>query len=387
MDLYIATSPSYLFTALCLKCNENVGSEGDLILVDVFPNAVTYASRLETLGFFHRIIVVPGPAFKKWGAIFKEAHSKIGYMFLLFRELVLRVCPGIGCLQYRGYPFSRQRYARTFMPGIMRAFLWLHLYQRKKYRCKTYLFDSGIGTRIQRPAAPRFLHDRIMRFLGAKYMEDYIEGRYYYDTAGVVSQYGKPIRQILPSTQNEVLSAAVRYCFNYTPESDKLFEHDYIFMQQCFDAYESMQPLVAKQRNIWEYIASRIPAAVVRPHPRTKEQYDPVRTIAYDCGLSFFDVSCMFCEDMDEKVLFTCFSNALLVPKHMFGKEPYLVFLYKLLGTSDFSGISMETWDDLIQNSVIASYSDPEKVKIPASFEELGVCLDEIIAKKTSSAR
>ena len=72
----------------------------------------------------------------------------------------------------------------------------------------------------------------------------------------------------------------------------------------------------------------------------------------------------------------------MAVPKYNFDQEPYVVFLYKLLGVDTLAAMSMDQWDEVITRSLIACYRDPSKVFIPASFEELDSCLDTIQKRK-----
>lgn len=378
MDLYIATGISYLFTVLCLKVNENSGEPGDLIIIDAFPHAAEYGRRLEALQLFRSIAVVPKATFVAWNDLCRPPRTRLGRYPAFAKELVIHHYPALWLTRYRHYPFYRQVYTRMFTSGVTVAFLPLQLSLHQRHGCKVYLFDSGIGTRIPRPNWPMANHEKLLRRFGATVGKDQVEGRYYFETTGTDLFYGKPIQQILPSAKNPELARVITHCFDYNPENDTLFSHDVIFMQQCFDAHETLLPLVQRQRELWQLIADRIPDAVLCPHPRTQEQYDPARTVKNSAGLASYDVSCMFCDSMEDKVLITCFSYSPLVPKHMFGKEPYVVFLYKLLGVAEVAGLSMDRWDALMRDAVKACYRDPGKVMIPANEQELGECLRRI---------
>ena len=58
------------------------------------------------------------------------------------------------------------------------------------------------------------------------------------------------------------------------------------------------------------------------------------------------------------------FSTALFTPKMLYNKEPYLIFLYKILGIELFNA------NKLIRN-LKSTYSNPEKIMLVENIEEL----------------
>lgn len=378
MDLYIVSSAAYLLTALCLRYNENRGVPADLLVINSFPHAEEYAKKMRETGCFHKVDLVDKRDFDQWGQLYCK-HSDL---YILAVGTLFRRFPRLALPMYRNYAFSKRVYQRTFAPGNMPALMWYQLYLIQKHQCKIYLFDSGLGTRSLREPIKPGKRVRLMRWLGCLFLEDSVQGRYYFEVAGANPMYGKPLQQILLSQDNWDLVRTVQYCFDYHADTPNLLDHDVIFMQQCFDVYEQYQALCASQRETWQEVLRTCPEAVVCMHPRTKERYEPEHTFSAKAGLCTYDVNCMFAEHLEQKVLLTCFSNALLVPKHMFGKEPYLVFVYKLLNANEFAGMTIAQWDGLIARSVTACYSDPGKVYIPCDIAELRACLAEIAHRR-----
>ena len=72
---------------------------------------------------------------------------------------------------------------------------------------------------------------------------------------------------------------------------------------------------------------------------------------------------CFNCAD-GQMILFNFFSTAVTFPKLVLGREPTIVFLYRLLPADVLHG-------DEVVESLRKTYSDPSKVLAPSSIEEL----------------
>lgn len=387
MDLYIVTSPSYLFTVLCLKMNENRGMPGDVIIVDNFANAQAYADRVREMNLFRNTVFLPRETKQRWEKVPKAPRINLSFTLqVLLPDIIRRRHLAIMQGRYRGYAFYRQAYARTFAPGLIRAFYWLHAYLYKKYRCELYFFDPGMATRTKYELTEPARYAR-ERKLGCVIVEDHIAGRYFFELRGLhpsLPPYPK-LQQIRPSAGNKALAAVIGACFDHPDGAPTMREYTYLFLQQSFDNHPLLAMMAPKQETIWAYLENKLPQIMIKPHPRTTLRYRPQRTVQPAKALEFFDVDCMFCADMDEKVLFSCYSTALLVPKHSFDQEPYVVFLYKLLDVDKIAAMTMAQWDEVIHRSLTACYRDPGKVFIPASYAELDACIDTIRRRKAET--
>ena len=104
-----------------------------------------------------------------------------------------------------------------------------------------------------------------------------------------------------------------------------------------------------------------------RPHPR------------YNCegGFGFkmvdssesFEIQVLLDQTIDNKMLISYFSTACLVPKLLFNKEPYLVFLYGICNSAPESiSVFIEKFRDL--------YSDSSKIAIISNKNEFNEFID-----------
>lgn len=73
----------------------------------------------------------------------------------------------------------------------------------------------------------------------------------------------------------------------------------------------------------------------------------------------------------DNHVLVSFFSTASFTPKMLYGKEPYVILLYKMLGVEFFNA------DELVSGLQLL-YSNPEKVILVENFDELHAVIEKL---------
>lgn len=109
---------------------------------------------------------------------------------------------------------------------------------------------------------------------------------------------------------------------------------------------------------------------IVRVHPRQLNRV--LLNFTVDSCNNLWELECVN-QITDQHVLIGAFSTALIVPKIVCDKEPYIIFTYKLF----FSNTKTAYWlnvADLIER-VVGLYGKPNKIYIPESYEELVMIL------------
>ena len=103
---------------------------------------------------------------------------------------------------------------------------------------------------------------------------------------------------------------------------------------------------------------------IYRKHPIENVDEDYYKEICkFDKCQNMWETECQN-TITDNHALVSFFSTAAFTPKMLYGKEPYLIFLYKMLGAEFFNA------DELV-NSLRSTYSDPQKVIAVENFDEL----------------
>ncbi|WP_026510597.1 hypothetical protein [Butyrivibrio sp. LC3010] len=119
---------------------------------------------------------------------------------------------------------------------------------------------------------------------------------------------------------------------------------------------------------------------IVRPHPR--DSFVEKKELEVDFSNSMWE---LVCEDTisEDMVLISRFSTSQLIPKILYNKEPYIIFLYKL-----YSEILMpDDYERIVELAqvFIDYYTDKSKILIPNDCYEFETCLEKIIGKRVKT--
>ena len=113
---------------------------------------------------------------------------------------------------------------------------------------------------------------------------------------------------------------------------------------------------------------------IVRPHPREPERaYSGLDT---DKDRTLWELTCARVIRNDH-ILIGSYSTGQLMPKILFNKEPFLIFLYKIYHPV-LSKERIEAMDALIAR-IRSSYSDPSKVYNVGSIDEYRRIIEELL--------
>ena len=73
----------------------------------------------------------------------------------------------------------------------------------------------------------------------------------------------------------------------------------------------------------------------------------------------------------DNHIIVSFFSTASFTPKMLFGKEPYVIFLYKTLGIEFFNA-------NKLVNSLQSLYNNPKKIILVEDLDQLKRVIEEL---------
>ena len=151
----------------------------------------------------------------------------------------------------------------------------------------------------------------------------------------------------------------------FETDSIKTIEEPFIILDTM--PYEVMVKEEAdKYQNQIQMICDALKGKVcVKKHPRDKKM-NRYGCKEYTDNSVPFEMLCL-CSDFSNKTLIVLSSTSILTPKIIFNQEPHIVLLYKLFPMkSGFDDQRTKMYD-----SIRNIYSDPSKLSIPESFEEL----------------
>ena len=111
---------------------------------------------------------------------------------------------------------------------------------------------------------------------------------------------------------------------------------------------------------------------IVRCHPLTVNN-PKIEEVRYDCDNYSWEAICA--EQVTQNtVLIGVFSTAQYSPKQIFNKEPFVIFLYKVIRPTNIEEFEIEKMVDKLKDS----YRDKNKIYVPETTEELYSVLGDI---------
>ncbi len=229
-----------------------------------------------------------------------------------------------------------------------------------------------------------FTHGRMVEDL--QFFEKSVESSYlyvpeHYQSAKTVPIYKLPrispvydnklLKILYTSISQETVTQYSRYQFYYLLQNQSKFSNQY----RCFRIYlheimASTESLILKKHpehdvNGYDYVnlESKYPHLVI-----DEENY----------LLEALYASII----LDEKVLITRDSSSVLYPKYMFGKEPTVIFTYRLYENYYYQNTEML---DALSRNLQSIYSDKSKIFVPKTVDELKEILCCIHNQKITS--
>ena len=167
------------------------------------------------------------------------------------------------------------------------------------------------------------------------------------------------------------LKGIIGRVFSY--QEDDLYEnHRIVYLTQPNDSESDDYEKVNQE--IERVLAEYKEQCLVRVHPRQMGDYSSGLFI--DTSNNMWELVCPRHIRGDHVLISAC-STAQVTPKMFFGREPWLVFTYKLYGDF-FSQKNITTIETMI-SLIKESYHDPEKIIIPENHQEFEMELKKII--------
>ena len=172
----------------------------------------------------------------------------------------------------------------------------------------------------------------------------------------------------IPQPEPDSFETAALTVFQNNQFHETYRPRDVIYLEQPVDAAET--ELIQRQRAtlalLSEIYGDRL---IVRRHPGMKNEKKG--DYRYDTDYDMWELVAAK-QISRENILIGEYSTAQITPKLLFGKEPYVVFLYRLFKPEATSKLN-QTYQDFC-----ALYSDPRRISAPSTLEELQRCLREI---------
>lgn len=181
-----------------------------------------------------------------------------------------------------------------------------------------------------------------------------------------------PVIKQLPKLQDmdETFWGVIKRVFAYK-EEELYDKHKFVYLMQPYEE-KNTEKYDELEKEIESIICQTNENCIVRVHPRQKDKR--ISGMHMDTSGNMWELLCAD-KITDEHILLGICSTAQIVPKMLFDKEPYLIFIYHLFGDV-YTAEKIKAWDEIVK-SIRGVYSKPDKIYVPESMEALKEYLEK----------
>lgn len=352
MFLFVCWTPYQIFNAVNFVVNDIEDSKGnsDIYIYHDFFGAAQLSENLKKSGVFNQVYDVE--VYDKKRKIWYSKLNKIKRLLFPLATVKRYLLADID-VRKRGYEI-------LIIAGN-------NLFSVNLYNCiknlRVYFIDDGIASYFgdMRSRDITFLYRIFNKLFHRGPLSYKVEKLYINNKSACQATICDNIIQLPSVYANGKVMKKLKEIFSYT-ENDLYLNKRYIYLTQPF--YETA--VGEKARKIEKTIINSVKEeVVVRVHPRQDaNEYKEYFTdnISNQWELESGE------QITDENVLIGTFSTAQFTPKLLFGKEPRVIFTYKLYG------LESNDYEESIER-LRSLYNNPLKVIVIENLEELQVIL------------
>lgn len=346
MVAYIASVPVHLLTALHIIKQLDI-KECDLYYVPTSNNAEDLLASVRRTGIFNNVTMLP--------------NINIEYPITTKQCIKIALNRFGACKKMKGHVYDKVYYNTD--GWLLNSIVYSSL---KNKQSENIFVENGANPYITS-------YDRkewyLRLFINLNFMTcmdgRFIDKRYVYEPSLISVPQSGEIHRISKIDRNDLdLKEKINKIFGYNEDLDSFTGKKIIIMEQA--PRKEPIDMVGLWTKVSEYIDRD--KTIVKSHPRQKD------SILRELGFSMYERYTIpwevltFNHNMSDKTLFSYFSTSCVYPKLMYGEEPRIILLYKLVDNDySFFGKGMVNFVEGVRDL----YSDKEKFFIPKTWEEL----------------
>ncbi len=269
----------------------------------------------------------------------------------------------------------------------MATYLYNYFIEKNK-DLKMYLIEEGCSEYTSHMGETRFT--RACKLLGKKTHYAFLDAAYFSAPELYPYEVPFPIRKLPCSADDADSVRLIDSLFQTSGDLDKLAPYKCIFLDEGFNRPELTDRFGDFEEDILERIMRVLPKedVVIKMHPRTNG-YDTKTGVAAVYTKFPFEILPAHV-DLNNRVIVSALSTAMLTSKFLYDQEPYLVFTYPLM--MDVLRVIVPDKKMLeasirLMEGVRTIYRDKDKVFAPKTLDELEEAFAQINAKIGATAQ
>ncbi len=361
MNYILCVSPLHILTAIAIKQTYFQNQKMKMILLDYSAGSEEMRDKLEQSGQFDSVIYFEGA--KIWHRYEEKKNKLFVFSFLMKDARYLRD-QGIDIYDISGLIFPYRDPLSTLIAKELFKNKIDCTYSYYDDGCAAYANENNVGMESQYPGRMELFFKVPIRY--------YIPHVAYMYSPGEYKHYEYfNIKKIEIPDDRDYLRT-INGLFDYVEYQERSF----IFFDQCGNDQTS-ERYVNTDSSILQLLNESFDKTelYVKKHPKRRGKlYENDGWAIYPVKQTVpFEISVLNMKNINEVTLMSGCSAACFTPKMLFGYEPRVVFLYKVL--SNMFGEENISKLDVAVESLRVLYKDKKKICVPKSKEELYECL------------
>lgn len=362
MILYYAATQLHIFNAVNMLYTVHKGKKADIFVLNHFVSAPAICEKLEASGVFEQVILIDNKNDKSIASLFKRVYQTV--------FLPKDIADIVNNKEYEEVVFFSNDH-------LMAASLIRPVLKRNK-SARFALGEDGVGSYFADLHVPNAKVKLILRLLGRDRYLEKIDSQYIYQPELMVGQHDLTLLRIPMPGFDGAIKIAYRAIFgakeheinNVYPYTEKA-----IYLQQPF-AEDGLLGEFKSEQAVLDVLESFFgrDEFLVKLHLRSKpERYEKYRHTK-DTTLWEY----VWCEkSLENKLLITPVSTAALSPKMFFGKEPVIIFTYRLFDKALTENPAYKNMIDFVMR-FRDCYTNKDRIFIPQNLQELREILESL---------
>lgn len=351
---FLCSTPYQIFTAINIKYSNLFNSQVDIYIYDYFKNAGVISQKVIETRVFDNVILCP----------FKEVHEKLATVDSFERYL--------SKLKY--YLIRKEKLTRYLLDSSYQMVLFsnqdpvneilIRYFYKKNKEIRICHFEDGW---LDYTFESNKFYTDVTKKRNAfwKTPEEFFKRNisYFYNPDLVDPDCSSELIRIICDNPEGRRAANTIFDYNDNARINTSVLYFDTLEENLLGA--SVQEHLTMLKELKKYFnATEI---TIKKHPRNfSDLYYEKGYNVYGMQAVPFEVVCQN-QDFSSKLLISTFSTACFTPKILFGQEPFVILLYKLVCTNGEVNYRTKRFLERVQEN----YQNKDKIIIPETYEEL----------------
>ena len=368
MIAFEAATPFQIFNCINIYSNLDVEEKADLFLYTYASDLRNIAKRVSESEIFEHVYLL-------------ENTPKPGRIQMI--NAVFRPGRLLGGIELKEYSSLYISYS-----GIPNMLLYNLLYKKSK-KLKLYFYEDGVSSYYNGLFQHTKNVETIRKIRGLRNDTENVEKVLLYEPRlNSVTYKTQTVEKLYPTYKEDILQKLDNIYAITKGAKELLFDSKYLYFDHDYKKYVGDEFFFNfNQNEIVNNIAEIVGRILVKVSPLSDVEhstYEGKKVTVSNFERAPWEILIHQDKNLESRCLITVCSNAVITPKSVYGKEPYVLILGKALYNLGLTN-STDVWSERMGKyyaRVSEIYKDKEKFCVAETMEEAYLFLESAIEKK-----